>query len=158
MLQDIAYGGTQGDALFQQVCQISIQHPRTDHESSSHTLPQTIAASPYLPQQYGYADWIPTQSYFALAQKVGCFTGEPYGDALGATIFECLVGKDTLILQQVSAIVSGSALFADWSFLPVTDGLFLQQLPSQQLLKQQVNGRRIMTGVKLLHLSSVHSF
>ncbi|KAI9709395.1 MAG: hypothetical protein M1828_002516 [Chrysothrix sp. TS-e1954] len=124
MLQDMAFGGTQGDTLFQ----------------------QGIAASPYLPMQYGYSDWIPTQSYFAFAQKVGCFNGVPYGNQSSSTIFECLVGKDTLVLQQASAIVSATGLYGTWGFLPVTDGTFVQQLPSQQLLRQQVNGNRILSG------------
>ena len=106
MLQDMAYGGTQGDVLFQ----------------------QGIAASPGLVGQYDYASWVPTQSYFAFAQQVGCFTGNAYGNNSGNTIFECLVNKDTLILQQASALVSSGDLYGQWPFQPVTDGIFVQQL------------------------------
>ena len=38
--------------------------------------------------------------------------------------------------------------FADsfQAFLPVTDGTFVQDLPSQQLLRKQVNGRNLLVG------------
>lgn len=95
--------------------------------------------------QYGYADFQPSQSYYSFALAAGCFTGIAYGNASG-TIFECLVGKDTATLQNASAYVSASGTFGTWAFLPVTDGKFIQQLPSQQLLKGQVNGARLVSG------------
>lgn len=123
MLQDMAYGGTQGDSLFQ----------------------NSIVASPYLPQQFGYADMMPTQSYFAFAAFAGCFGGMPYINT-SASIFECLLTKDTRTLQQASAVISASGRFGTWAFLPVTDGQLIQDIPSQQLLKQRVNGHRILSG------------
>jgi len=51
MLQSMAYGGSLGESLFS----------------------NAIAASPYLPQQYSYADFVPSQSYYAFASAVGCF-------------------------------------------------------------------------------------
>ena len=50
MLQDMAYGGSLGTQLFR----------------------NTISMSPYLPMQYGYKDWIPSQSYYAFATAAGC--------------------------------------------------------------------------------------
>ena len=86
MLQDMAYGGSLGDQLFT----------------------NTIAASPYLPMQYGYKvsdtkfdpnpatdksqDWVPSQSYYAFAQQAGCPDTNAYGH-VSQTIFQCLVGK-----------------------------------------------------------------
>ena len=126
MLQTMAYGGTLGESLFS----------------------NSIAASPYLPQQYGYNGSVPLQSYHAFASAAGCFgpSALPQND-LDSSIFACLVSQDTATLQYASASVSGSSRYATWAFLPVTDGVFIQQLPSQQLLKQQVNGRSILIGV-----------
>lgn len=76
----------------------------------------------------------------------GCFNGTSIS-ANTSSIFECLASKDTGILQYASAVVSASGLSGTWGFLPVTDGKLIQQLPSQQLLKQQVNGLRILSGV-----------
>ncbi|KAJ4516524.1 hypothetical protein HRR83_001858 [Exophiala dermatitidis] len=70
MLQDMAFGGSLGQSLFV----------------------NTIAASPYLPMQYGYKDWVPSQAYYA------------------------------------------------------TDGVFIQDLPSQQLLRRRVNGKNALIG------------
>ena len=128
MLQAMAYGGYLGDSLFSNV----------------------IAASPYLPQQFGYADFVPSQSYYAFASAVGCF-GPPAlpQNNISNSIFQCLVSKDTETLQNASATISGSSRFGTWGFLPVTDGVFVQQLPSQQLLKKQVNGNRMLVGVSV---------
>ncbi|KAL8898315.1 MAG: hypothetical protein Q9207_006774 [Kuettlingeria erythrocarpa] len=125
MLQAMAFGGNLGDSLFS----------------------NAIAASPYLPQQYGYADFVPSQSYYAFAAAVGCLNGLPQGN-VSNSIFNCLIGKDTDTLQNASAYISGSSRYGTWAFLPVTDGSFIQQLPSQQLLEKRVNGRRILSGVR----------
>ncbi|KAL6720083.1 hypothetical protein ACLMJK_002004 [Lecanora helva] len=125
MLQSMAFGGYLGDSLFSNV----------------------IAASPYLPQQFKYSDFVPSQSYYAFASAVGCFgpPALPQGN-ISASIFQCLVGKDTETLQNASATISGSSRFGTWGFLPVTDGVYIQQLPSQQLLQKQVNGVRMLVG------------
>lgn len=126
MLQTMAFGGSLGESLFS----------------------NAIAASPFLPQQYGYKDLVPSQSYYAFASAAGCFgpPASPFNN-VNNSIFACLVSKDTTTLQYASASVSGSSRYGTWAFLPVTDGVFVQQLPSQQLLKKQVNGRSILVGV-----------
>ena len=95
--------------------------------------------------QYGYADFQPSQAYYAFAQTVGCFDGHAYGNTSG-TVFECLVGKDTKILQSANARIGASGPYGYFAFRPVTDGAFIQQRPSEQLLKKQVNGIRILSG------------
>lgn len=97
--------------------------------------------------QWGYGDFVPTQSYFAFAQFAGCFNGTPFGNT-STSIFECLQSVDTITLQQASAVISGSPTgrTGTWAFLPVTDGTLIKELPSQQLLKKQVNGLRMLSG------------
>lgn len=126
MLHTMAFGGTQGNSLFSQV----------------------IAASPYLPEQYSYNSWVPSQSYYSFAKAAGCFNDLPYGNSLSPfkTIFECLVAADTKTLQLASAVVSSQGLYGVWAFLPVTDGTILQQRPSAQLQARQVNGQRMLAG------------
>ena len=51
------------------------------------------------------------------------------------------------MLQNASARVSESGDFGSFAFLPVTDGDFVQALPSKQLLKKAVNGKRLLLGV-----------
>ncbi|KAF2680775.1 carboxylesterase type B [Lentithecium fluviatile CBS 122367] len=123
MLQDIAYGGTLGTSLFV----------------------NSISASPYLPQQYGYKDWVPSQSYYAFAAAAGCPPQWAYGNS-SQTIFQCLVSKDSPSLIKASASVSSSGTYGSWGFLPVTDGVFIQSAPSQALLHRKVNGLNHLSG------------
>ena len=122
MLQAMAYGGSDGTKYFQ----------------------NAIVASPYLPMQWDYNDFAPTQSYYLFAQEAGCFNQA--ANTVNSTIFECLQGKDTISLQNASAYVNGGGKFGQWAFLPVTDGTFLKQRPSEQLLAGEVNGLRILSG------------
>jgi carboxylesterase type B len=104
----------------------------------------SIAASPYLPKQYGYKDWNPSQNYYAFASAAGCSIGG-YSNASN-TIFECLISKDTATLQKASVAVTATVTFGTWAFLPVTDGSLVQSLPSSQLLEKRVNGRSLLVG------------
>ncbi|KZF20748.1 alpha/beta-hydrolase [Xylona heveae TC161] len=123
MLQAMAFGGQDGTRLFS----------------------NAIAASPYLPTQWGYADFVPSQSYYAFANAAGCFHGVNWG-GFNNSIFECLLNKDTMTLQMASNNVSIEGKFGTWGFLPVTDGEFIQNLPSVQLQQGKVNGLRMLAG------------
>jgi len=123
MLQAMAYGGTLGNSLFENV----------------------VAASPYLPMQCAYNGWQPSQSYYAYAQAVGCFPGRAYGNT-STTILDCLRQAPTNVLQNASAEVGASGTWGTWAFLPVTDGDFVRERPSQQLTSGKVNGNRVMSG------------
>ncbi|KAK5168275.1 uncharacterized protein LTR77_006844 [Saxophila tyrrhenica] len=86
-------------------------------------------------------------SYYAFAYHAGCFGGNAYGfETKSRTIFNCLVGKDTQTLQNASFATSASANTGIWGFLPVTDGVFIQDLPSRQMTKERVNGQRMLVG------------
>jgi carboxylesterase type B len=117
-----AYGGSLGDSLFQ----------------------NSISASPYLPKQYGYKDWVPSQNYYAFASQAGCSIGG-YGNA-SQTIFDCLLSKNSATLQQASLAVTASVTYGTWAFLPVTDGILVQSRPSSQLLEKRINGRSLLVG------------
>lgn len=78
---------------------------------------------------------------------MGCFNGFPQSNITTTSIFHCFLTKDTVTLQTASAVISESGRFGTWGFLPVTDGTYNQQLPSQQLLKKQVNGVNALVGV-----------
>ena len=88
---------------------------------------------------------MPSQSYYAFAQQAGCPDTNAYGHK-SQTIFQCLVGKDTATLINASAVISQSGTYGTWGFLPVTDGVFVQQTPSQQLLQKRVNGKNCLAG------------
>ncbi|KAI6813617.1 carboxylesterase type B [Hortaea werneckii] len=123
MLQAMAYGGMIGDSLFE----------------------NAIASSPYLPMQYPYNGWQPSQAYYAFAQAAGCFPGRAYGNT-STTILDCLRQAPIDVLQEANARISGSGTWGTWAFLPVTDGEIIRERPSSQLTRGQVNGKRVMSG------------
>jgi carboxylesterase type B len=57
-----------------------------------------------------------------------------------------LQSKDTAALQNASVAVTASGTFGTWAFLPVTDGVLVQSVPSSQLLEKRVNGRGLLVG------------
>ncbi|KAH8781062.1 carboxylesterase type B [Diaporthe sp. PMI_573] len=124
MLHDLAYGGTLGTSLFR----------------------NSISGSPFLPFQYGYKDWQPSQAYYAFATAAGCDTKNAYLRNGSKPIFDCLVEADSATLMNASATVSQSGSPSTWAFLPVTDGKIIQNLPSKQLAQGNVNGRNHLAG------------
>lgn len=105
-----------------------------------------IVSSLYLPAQYDYTATVPTRNYYAFAQAAGCYS-DSLVQAASDNVFQCLVGKDTEVLQQASAKVSASGSYGSWAFVPVTDRGFVQEFPSQQLQKKKLNSLRILSGV-----------
>lgn len=100
--------------------------------------------------QYNYGDDVPTHNYKAFAEFAGCTGGS------NASVFGCLVNADTTVLQNASGLVSQSGEYGTFAFVPVTDGEFVQARPSEQLLAKEVQGKRILIGVRSLQ-SQVHS-
>lgn len=93
---------------------------------------------------YHYDDEVPTTHYQHFAARAGC-----YDEKLTSkmSIFDCLVNADTKTLQHASANISTSGLWGTWAFQPVIDGEFIRELSSTQLLKKEVSGKRILSGV-----------
>ncbi|KAI1372566.1 alpha/beta-hydrolase [Hypoxylon crocopeplum] len=125
MLLGMAYGGADNTALFKGI----------------------IASSPYLPTQWEYDGTRPTDYYYRFADSVGCLTD---GIEANGPVFECLVSADTVALQNASDYVSASGLYGQWAFIPVTDGTFIQERPTSQLLEGgELNGIRILSASNL---------
>ncbi|OHF01988.1 acetylcholinesterase [Colletotrichum orchidophilum] len=97
-----------------------------------------IAASPYLPFHYAYDAAFPTARYQAFAEKAGCLSS---GDVL-----ECLRGKESMTLQVASANTTFEQPYGFWAFYPVTDGVYIKSLPTEQMKQKKVNGERLLVG------------
>ncbi|KAH9909596.1 carboxylesterase [Xylariomycetidae sp. FL2044] len=132
MLHDMAYGGTLGTQLFR----------------------NSISSSPYLPFQYGYKDWQPSQAYYAFAAAAGCDVTSAYLRNGSQPIFDCLVSKDYITLANANANISQSGTLSTWAFLPVTDGRLIQDTPSKQLAEGRVNGLNHLAGHNALEGAS----
>ncbi|KAF7538491.1 hypothetical protein G7054_g2882 [Neopestalotiopsis clavispora] len=116
MLHAMAYGGTDGDRLFQ----------------------KAIGASPYLPKQYNYDDDYPTYLYDQFVLLSGC------GDAEDKVA--CLRTKDMEVLREANDNVTAVVINGTFGFAPVTDGNLIPYPPSVQLLdKKTVNGQFMWT-------------
>lgn len=87
---------------------------------------------------------MPTSLYRAFAIQAGCYNES---NIANSAVFECLVGADTVTLQNASANISTSGAWGTWAFLPVTDRDFVRELPSKQLLDKKISGKRILSGV-----------
>lgn len=56
----------------------------------------------------------------------------------------CLRSKDVEVLQEANVNVTNAAQYGTWAFAPVTDGCFIQNAPSTQLLDEKaVNGNHM---------------
>lgn len=91
-------------------------------------------------------DWQPSQAYYAFASAVGCDTKNAYLHPGSKPIFDCLVEANETTLIEASANVSQSGSLTTWAFLPVTDGKFIQNLPSKQLAQGNINGLNHLAG------------
>jgi carboxylesterase type B len=116
LYQAMAYGGKQTANLFNNV----------------------ITASPWFPEQYCYDDDVIEDRYEAFASRAGC--------SKASDTLACLRSQNTTTLQIASQKVSEARPFGTFAFLPVTDGSFIQDRPSHQLLARAVKGKRVLSG------------
>ncbi|KAF1979270.1 alpha/beta-hydrolase [Bimuria novae-zelandiae CBS 107.79] len=116
MYQAMAYGGAQNVSLFNNI----------------------IAASPWVPAQHDYNGDVPTQAYDDFTEAAGCSNA--------TNTLQCLRDSDTETLQNASAKVSEASAFGSFAFLPVTDGSFVQDLPSSELLGKSLSGKCLLSG------------
>ncbi len=108
---------------------------------------QILAASPYIPPVYDYNHKVPSDNYDAFVELAGCgkdsFAAKEYGSP-----FKCLVAADSETLQNASGTVSTTrGYFGSFGFLPVVDGDYIRQLPSEQLLSGKMSGKNLLVGV-----------
>ncbi|KAK3991556.1 lipase 4 [Cladorrhinum sp. PSN332] len=95
-----------------------------------------IAASPWVPTQPYYNDTGVVRDYTNFAALSGCSSGQK--------AFDCLVGRDSLVLQYAAHLVSTNPPTPPWK--PVTDGAHITEPPSVVLHNGPVNGLRVLVG------------
>lgn len=128
------------------------------HTAAPSELNYSETASPQVRMWPSDTDinWQPSQAYYAFASAAGCDVKDAYLQAglfLGnesKPIFQCLVEADSATLMSASAAVSQSGPWGTWAFLPVTDGRFIKERPSKQLLEGRVNGLNHLAGANAL--------
>lgn len=59
---------------------------------------------------------------------------------------KCLREAPTEVLQNASFKVSEAGPWGTFAFVPVTDGEFIQERPTVQLVSGSLNGKRVLSG------------
>lgn len=111
-------------------------------EHNQSLFSRAILASAYLPQQHRCNDSVPTRSYNAFAAAVGCTSSSSHD----FDTFDCLNKADPLIIAQASNNVSQQTIYGQWAFTPVTDGTFVRDLPSVELVGRASNQVAVLVG------------
>ncbi|KAH9486199.1 Lipase 4 [Psilocybe cubensis] len=91
-----------------------------------------ITSSLYLPPQYRYNDPIPEAIYDEVVRETKC-------DSSSDTL-NCLRQIDAEILGPINFKVNDKAFFGTNAFVPVIDGKFIKDLPSNLLKQKKLNG------------------
>ncbi|KAG6865988.1 hypothetical protein C0991_009990 [Blastosporella zonata] len=61
-----------------------------------------------------------------------------------ASTLACLRAVDVGTLQAINTNISGDAFFGTFIFVPVVDGSFIRQRPTQALREHKVNGKVLL--------------
>ncbi|KAF9443305.1 alpha/beta-hydrolase [Macrolepiota fuliginosa MF-IS2] len=96
-----------------------------------------ITSSTFLPSQYAFNDPVPEQLFSEVVQSTGCSSAT---DTLA-----CLRQVDVNVLEQANTNISGSGFFGTFLFVPVVDGHFITERPTQLLRQGKVNGQAFLS-------------
>jgi len=111
-----------------------------DGDTKPELFRYAFASSPSTSPLYPFDAPLPTGQYYsAFAKASGC------GNA--SAVFDCLIRADTKALQTANVKIATDGILSSMSFLPVKDGVLIKELPSIQLTKKRVNGKRLFVGV-----------
>ncbi|KAJ7134819.1 Alpha/Beta hydrolase protein, partial [Mycena epipterygia] len=100
-----------------------------------------IISSTYLPSQYHYNNRIPQTLFNDVASQAGCN---------GANVLDCLRRINAALLQKINLNVTIAGFTGTFTFVPVIDGSFITQSPTDSLVQGELNGD------VLLSVTNVH--
>ncbi|KAH8172084.1 carboxylesterase family protein [Sarocladium implicatum] len=123
MLMSLLRGGRLGNSLFRQVSR------------------GKKTGRPYLPKQFDYNGYAPKLLYQNVSSVLGCNKGRDS--------FKCLAHADVKALCQAGFNIDNDPRYSQflWGFVPVTDGVLLEDVPSRQLKQKRINGHNLLIGV-----------
>ncbi|KAL0065740.1 hypothetical protein AAF712_007223, partial [Marasmius tenuissimus] len=103
-----------------------------DGQTSPQLFRGAISSSMFLPSQYAYNDTIPQTSYDQVVDAANCTTSQ---DTLN-----CLRDADVNALQAANENINAGILSGVFISVPVVDGTFIKQRPTQALREGKING------------------
>jgi carboxylesterase type B len=92
-----------------------------------------ITSSTFLPSQYIFNGRIPEMLYSETVAQTNCSSA--------ADTLNCLRQVDVNTLQAANTLINDSGFFGTFVFVPVVDGTFITERPTQLLQNKQVNGQ-----------------
>ncbi|KIJ43139.1 hypothetical protein M422DRAFT_60334 [Sphaerobolus stellatus SS14] len=109
--------------------------------NGGHTTPPlfraAITSSTFLPSQYAFNDPLAEDLYNAVVNGTGCSSS--------IDTLSCLRGLNATALQATNVALSTNAFFGVFLFVPVVDGTFITERPTQLLAQRKVNGEALLS-------------
>jgi len=111
-----------------------IQHVvAQDGQTSPQLFRGAITSSTFLPSQYRYNDTVPELLYSEVVDQANCTSA--------SNTLSCLRAVDTTALAIINSNISAGGFFGTFIFVPVVDGTFITQRPTDSLKQGKVNGK-----------------
>ncbi|KAF7365126.1 Carboxylic ester hydrolase [Mycena venus] len=95
-----------------------------------------VTSSAFLPSQYLYNHTIPQTLFNQVADQAGCNGTGP---------LHCLRTVDSATLGSININIIAAGFQGTFSFVPVVDGSFITQSPTDALLQGEVNGAALLS-------------
>ncbi|KAJ7781796.1 Alpha/Beta hydrolase protein [Mycena maculata] len=95
-----------------------------------------ITSSTFLPSQYSHNHSIPQTLFNQVASQAGCNTTD---------FLNCLRAVDGASLQDINLSMILAGFFGTFTFVPVIDGSFITQSPTEALAQGKVNGKILLS-------------
>ncbi|KAJ7167029.1 Alpha/Beta hydrolase protein [Mycena filopes] len=111
-----------------------------DGKTSPSLFRGAMTSSSFLFSQYPYNGEIPQALFNEVTTQAGC-TGE---EALG-----CLRELDSATLQDINLNIGAAGFESTPSFVPVVDGSFITQSPTEALAQRKLNGELLLSVTNL---------
>ncbi|KDR78749.1 hypothetical protein GALMADRAFT_63744 [Galerina marginata CBS 339.88] len=111
-----------------------------------------ITSSTFLPSQYKFNDRIPEMLYSETVAQTNCTSA--------ADTLNCLRNVDVATIQNANTVINKSGFFGTFVFVPVVDGTFITDRPTQLLKEKKVNGQIVYSvtntfeGINFLNAST----
>ncbi|KAJ4480045.1 Alpha/Beta hydrolase protein [Lentinula aciculospora] len=112
-----------------------------DGQTSPQLFRGAITSSTFLPSQYGYNDTITEALYSEVVSQTNWFLNSCSSaeDSLA-----CLRAVDVTALEDANVIINAAGFYGTFVFVPVVDGSFITQRPTEALKQGKVNGKALL--------------
>jgi carboxylesterase type B len=108
-----------------------------DGQTSPQLFRGAMTSSTFLPSQYLYNDTIPELLFSEVVAQTNCTSA--------ADSLTCLRSLDVGTLETVNSNINLGGFFGTFLFVPVVDGSFIRERPTESLKQGKVNGKALLS-------------